>query len=104
MPASKKDIKKLQQKKNVAAGIGDEKGRLPSQNKVSLLGYTCRQYCGSGSTGSTCFWASWILLTPSKKSKRILASYCFVTSFWLFIFENNVHVPSKSTVISKKTF
>jgi hypothetical protein len=42
MPASKKDIKKLQQKKNVAAGIGDEKGRLPSQNKVSLLGYSCR--------------------------------------------------------------
>jgi hypothetical protein len=108
MPASKKDIKKLQQKKNVAAGIGDEKGRLPSQNKVSLLGYTCRQYCGSGSgsSGSTCFWASWILLSPSKKKvRKILASYCFVTSFWLFIFENNVHVlvPSKST-ISKKTF
>ena len=34
MPASKKDLKKNQQKKNVAAGIGDEKGRLPSQNKV----------------------------------------------------------------------
>ena len=34
MPASKKDLKKQQQKKNVAAGIGDEKGRLPSNNKV----------------------------------------------------------------------
>ena len=34
MPASKKDLKKNQQKKNVAAGIGDAQGRLPSQNKV----------------------------------------------------------------------
>jgi hypothetical protein len=38
MPASKKDLKKNQQKKNVAAGIGDEKGRLPSQNKVATFG------------------------------------------------------------------
>ncbi len=34
--------------------------------------------------------------SPSKKSKKNLDSYCFVTSFWLFIFENDVHVPSKS--------
>ena len=34
MPASKKDLKKLQQAKNKAAGIGDENGRLPSNNKV----------------------------------------------------------------------
>jgi hypothetical protein len=56
------------------------------------------QCCGSGSesgsTGSTCFWASWIrfrihysdvwiriLLSPSKNSKKYLHSYCFVTSF-----------------------
>jgi hypothetical protein len=44
MPASKKDLKKNQQKKNVAAGIGDEKGRLPSQNKVATFGsYRYRQ-------------------------------------------------------------
>lgn len=34
MPASKKDLKKLQKNKNIAAGIGDEQGRLPSNNKV----------------------------------------------------------------------
>ena len=37
MPASKKDLKKLAQKKNVAAGIGDDKGRLPSNNKVGFI-------------------------------------------------------------------
>jgi hypothetical protein len=46
---------------------------------------------GSGSTGSTCFWVSWIririLLSLSKYSKKNLDFYCFVTSFWLFIFE-----------------
>jgi hypothetical protein len=41
-----------------------------------------------------------ILLSPSKNSKKNLDSYCFVTSFWHFIFENDVNVPSK--VISKK--
>ncbi len=41
MPASKKDIKKLQQKKNVAASIGDEKGRLPSQNKPENVMVPC---------------------------------------------------------------
>ncbi len=40
MPASKKDLKKLQQKKNVEAGIGDEKGRLPSQVKVGNINVT----------------------------------------------------------------
>ncbi len=83
-----------------------------STTSTTDLSNTCkRQCCGSesGSTGSTCFWASWIririhqsevwiririLLSPSKKSKKNLASYCFVPSFWLFIFENDVHVPS----------
>ena len=37
MPASKKDLKKLKQKQNVAAGIGDAKGRLPSNNKVTKV-------------------------------------------------------------------
>ncbi len=37
-----------------------------------------------------------ILLSPSKKSKKNLDSYCFVTSFWLFILENDVRVPSRS--------
>ncbi len=31
-----------------------------------------------------------------QKSKKNLDSYCFVTCFWLFIFENDVQIPSKS--------
>jgi hypothetical protein len=42
---------------------------------------------GSTSTGATCFWASRILLSASKNSNKKLHSYCFVTSFGLFIFE-----------------
>ncbi len=63
-----------------------------------------KQCCGSGSTGSTCFWASRIriririLISLSKNSKRNLDLYCFVTSFWLFIFEklckSTLKVPS----------
>jgi len=41
MPASKKDLKKNQQKKNVAAGIGDAQGRLPSQTKAEVVMATC---------------------------------------------------------------
>jgi hypothetical protein len=37
-----------------------------------------------------------ILLTSSKNNKKNLDSYCFATSFGLFIFENDVNVPSKS--------
>jgi hypothetical protein len=43
-----------------------------------------------------------ILLSPSKNSKKILDSYCFVTFFLLFIFEYDVNVPSKSN--KQKTF
>ncbi len=43
------------------------------------------------------------LLSSCKNSKKNRDSYCFVTSLWLFICENYVNVPSKSTVISKKT-
>jgi hypothetical protein len=34
-------------------------------------------------------------ITKQKKDEK-LDSYCFVTSFGLFIFEKDVHVPSKS--------
>jgi hypothetical protein len=37
-------------------------------------------------------------LSSSKKNKKNLDSYryCFVTSFGLFIFENDINLPSKS--------
>ncbi len=81
------------------------------------------QCCGcgseSGSTGSTCFWDSWIririhysevwiqirirlririwiLLSPSKNSKKNLDSLLLCDYFWLFIFEKDVSVSSKS--------
>ena len=37
MPASKKTLKKQEQRKNQAAGIGDEKGRIPSRVKVERV-------------------------------------------------------------------
>jgi hypothetical protein len=37
-----------------------------------------------------------IFLSSSKNSKKNLDSYCFVTPFGLFVFENEVNVPSKS--------
>jgi hypothetical protein len=40
----------------------------------------------------------WILLSLSKNSKKNLGFYCFVTSFLLFIFENEVKVPPKSNL------
>lgn len=41
MPASKKDLKKAQHKKNVAAGVGDDKGRIPSNNKAAVVMVAC---------------------------------------------------------------
>ena len=38
MPASKKDLKKAQQKANIKEGIGDAKGRIPSRTKVRSEG------------------------------------------------------------------
>ena len=35
MPASKKGLKKQEQKKNREAGVGDAQGRLPSRVKVT---------------------------------------------------------------------
>jgi hypothetical protein len=82
--------------------------------------YSSDQCCGSGSesgsTGSTCFWASWIririhssevwiriLLSLCKNSKKTIDFYCFVTSFDFFSLKNDVNVPSKGTVICRKT-
>ena len=39
MPASKKDLRAQKQKANIKAGIGDEKGRLPSQTKVVRVNF-----------------------------------------------------------------
>jgi len=41
MPASKKTLRNQQQQKNKAAGIGDEKGRLPSQQKEANVMAAC---------------------------------------------------------------
>jgi hypothetical protein len=38
------------------------------------------------------------------RSKKNLDSYCFVTSFGLFIFEKYVNVPSKSKVVMSRNF
>jgi hypothetical protein len=37
-----------------------------------------------------------ILLSSSKNSKKSIDSYCFVTTFGLFIFENDVNVTSNT--------
>jgi len=44
-----------------------------------------------------------ILISSSKISKKNLDSYCFVTSFLILIYENAVHVPSRSNK-QKKPF
>jgi hypothetical protein len=41
MPASKKTLRNQQQKKNQAAGLGDEKGRIPSNVKVAPTMAAC---------------------------------------------------------------
>jgi len=41
MPASKKTLRAQQQKKNQAAGLGDEKGRLPGQVKNENVMAAC---------------------------------------------------------------
>ncbi len=52
---------------------------------------------GSGSTGSTCFWASRIriLLSSCKTSKKNLDSYYFVTLLNFLSLKNDVNVASK---------
>ena len=54
MPASKKDLKKQQQKQNVEKGIGDAKGRIPSRTKV-----TGKE---SGAGGKDILDATWSIL------------------------------------------
>jgi hypothetical protein len=41
MPASKKTLRAQQQKKNQAAGVGDEKGRIASNVKSANVMATC---------------------------------------------------------------
>jgi hypothetical protein len=78
-----------------------------SLEKVPYLssGHTF-QCSGSGSTRSTCFWASWIririLLSSCKNSKKNLDSFHFVTLFDFLSLKNDVNVPSKSN--EKKKF
>jgi hypothetical protein len=84
--------------------------------------WTCLyQCCGSGSTGSTCFWASWIririhwsevwirnrillwisiqiLFSLSKYSKKNVDFYRFVTFFDFLSLKNDVKIPSKSNM------
>ncbi len=45
---------------------------------------------GSGSISQSHGSGSGSFYHQAKKSKKNLDSYCFVTSFWRFIFENNV--------------
>ena len=65
----------------------------------------CRNQCcgsgsesGSGSTGSTCFWASRIriLLSSCKNRKKNLDSYDFLTPFDFLSLKNDVNVATKS--------
>jgi hypothetical protein len=77
----------------------------PSVFSVSLAPVTLRiksiwwcQCSGSGSTGSTCFWASRIriLLSSCKNLKKNLDSFYFVTLLDFLSLKNDVNVPSKS--------
>jgi len=74
-------------KKNVGTGLVG----APACGDVMRLQIEVGQCSGSGSKGSTCFWASririWILLLSCKNSKKTISAYCSVTSFGLFIFE-----------------
>jgi hypothetical protein len=83
-------------------GIGTGKsisGKSFLQVKVPF-----KQCCGSGSesgsTGSTCFWASRIrirnLLSSYKNSKKNLDFSFFVTLFEFLSLKNDVNVASKS--------
>jgi hypothetical protein len=78
------------------------KNLLPSAFPVSAgrrINATQQQCCGSGSesgSGSTCFWASRILLSSCKNSKKNLDSSYFVTLFEFLSWKNDVNVASKS--------
>ncbi len=73
--------------------LSAETNQMVRTHKRILEMYFCKSHrFGSESGfGSTGFWASRvrirILLSSSKNSKKNLDSYCFVTSFGLFIFK-----------------
>jgi hypothetical protein len=80
---------------------GPESTSVSGEIRESSMGksanaVTINQCCGSGSgsTGSTCFWASRIriLLSSCKNSKKNLDSYYFVTLSDYLSLENNVNV------------
>ncbi len=65
--------------------------------KIFLAQHQCS---GSGSTGSTCFWASWIriLLSLRKIVRKTLISTVLWLPFDFLSLKNDVEVPSKSTM------
>ncbi len=65
--------------------------------KIIIPPQCCGSESGSGSTGSTCFWASRILLSSCKNSKKNLYSYCFVTLFDFLSLKNDVMYLQKVT-------
>jgi hypothetical protein len=63
--SSEREQKQLEDASQALAGrFQDIKTSLRDMKQI------LEQCCGSGSTGSTCFWASWILLSLSEKSKK----------------------------------
>jgi hypothetical protein len=69
-------------------------------SKLKVIKKSQNQCSGSGSAGSTCFWASRIririLLSSCKNSRKNLDSYHFVTLFDFLSLKNYVNVPLKS--------
>ncbi len=84
--------------------------RSPSQNVIVSKNQCCGSGSESGSVGSIWFWASRVSSISQRSGSRSfyiqakivrqnIDSYCFVTSWWLFIFENDV--PSKINMQKK---
>ncbi len=66
-------------------------GSVPTsfESPGSWSGSISQRHGSGSSSGSGSFYHQAIIV------KKKLDSYCFVTSFWLFIFENDVDLPSK---------
>ncbi len=104
----------LGRKKSIFSGPTPSNGPVNgfARNKnIKSKRHIKQQCCGSGSTGSTCFWTSririhksevwiririWMLLSSCKNSKKNLDSYYFVTLFDFLSLKKDVNVPSKS--------